>query len=75
MNETFRLAPQEWARLRALLDEALALPPEVFPLVFAGLPPPTRDEDERDPPWWLAQTRAFVERVQMRQRLMEEIPL
>ncbi len=27
MNETFRLAPQEWARLRALLDEALALPP------------------------------------------------
>ncbi|MCU0814537.1 MAG: serine/threonine protein kinase, partial [Burkholderiaceae bacterium] len=26
MNEAFRLAPAEWAQLRALLDEALALP-------------------------------------------------
>lgn len=26
MNEVFRLAPAEWAQLRALLDEALALP-------------------------------------------------
>ncbi len=38
MNEVFGLAPQEWAHLRGLLDEALALPAGAREAWLRGLP-------------------------------------